>query len=85
MLPAEKKFNVTFWATVFAPDGKMLANRSMKVDQTFNSDSYQQILQKGMLLHMDLDAQPANSQLRLAVRDERTGGIGTVLASLSPQ
>jgi VWFA-related protein len=82
---AGRKLNVTFWATVFAPDGKMLANRSMKVDQTFNSDSYQQILQKGMLLHMDLDAQPANSQLRLAVRDERTGGIGTVLASLSPQ
>ena len=78
-----KKLNVSFYAAVFGPDGKMMTNRSMKVDQAFNADNYQQILQHGMLLHMDLDPQPANSRLRLAVRDEPTGYIGTTQVSVA--
>ena len=55
----------------------------MKVDQAFNADNYQQILQHGMLLHMDLDPQPANPWLQLAVRDEPTGYIGTTQVSVA--
>ena len=80
-----KKFNVAFYAAVFSPEGKILANRSMKVDQTFNADTYQQILQHGMLLHMDVEAPPSgNNRLHLAVRDNHTGNLGTLNASLSP-
>ena len=62
----------------------MLANRSQKVDQAFNAENYQQIMQHGMMLHMDLDSQPGNNQLRLAVQDNRTGAVGTILAPLNP-
>jgi len=41
-----------------------------KVDQAFNAENYQQIMQHGMMLHMDLDSPPGNNQLRLAVQDK---------------
>jgi hypothetical protein len=56
----------------------MVSNRSMKVDQTFDASTYQQIVQHGLLLHMDLDPQPGNNQLRLAVQDNRTGLVGSL-------
>ena len=64
----------------------MISNRSLKVDQEFKADVYQQVLQHGMLVPMDFDiAPPANAQLRLAVRDERTGFIGTAGGPLVTQ
>jgi len=77
-----KKLNVVFYAAVYSPGGKMLANRSMKVDQAFDANTYQQILQHGLLLHMDLDPQPGSNQLRLAVQDSRTGLVGSVGAPM---
>ena len=80
-----KKMNIVFYATAFSQNGKMLGSQSQKVDQTFNSSDYQQIMQHGMMLHMDL-APPGNaSQLRLAVQDGRTGLVGTVEAPLVTQ
>jgi len=75
-----KRLNVGFFAAIYSPDGKRLANNGQKVDQTFPTDTYQQILQHGMMVHMDLDPQPGNNQLRLAVQDNRTGLVGTIEA-----
>jgi hypothetical protein len=50
----------------------------MKVDQSFDANTYQQIVQHGLLLHMDLDPQPGNNQLRLGVQDNRTGLVGSL-------
>jgi VWFA-related protein len=77
-----KKLNVAFYAAVYSPEGKMITNRSMKVDQAFDANTYQQILQHGLMLHMDLDPQPGNNQVRLAVQDNRTGYVGTLEAPL---
>jgi hypothetical protein len=64
----------------------MIANRSVKADQELITDTCQQVRQHGMLVPMDLDiAPPANTQLRLAVRQERTGFIGTTLGPLTTQ
>jgi VWFA-related protein len=79
-----KKLNMLVYAAIFAPDGKILVNRSIKVDQAFDAATFQQILQKGMLLHMELDGKPGKNELRLAVLDNRTGSVGTLLATLSP-
>jgi hypothetical protein len=68
------------YAAIFSAEGKMLANRSIKVDQAFDATTFQQILQKGMLLHMDLDGKPGNNELL----DNRTGSVGTLLATLNP-
>jgi VWFA-related protein len=73
-----KHLNVAMYATLYSPAGKILTNRSQKVDQSFDAPTYQKILQQGLMLHMDLDPQPGNNQLRLAVQDGRTGLVGTI-------
>src|SRR5258706_619540 len=73
-----KHLNVSMYATIYSPAGKILTNRSQKVDQTFDANTYQQILQHGLMLHLDLDPQPGTNQLRLAVQDGRTGMVGTI-------
>jgi hypothetical protein len=78
--PAGKRLNIALYATVYSPSGRMLLNRSQKVDQAFDAKTYQQILQQGLMLHMDLDPQPGNNQIRLAVQDNRTGLVGTINA-----
>jgi VWFA-related protein len=70
-----KHLNVIFYASIFS-SGKIIANSSQKVDQTFDANTYQQIVQKGLMLHLDLDPKPG--QLRLAVQDGRTGMVGTI-------
>jgi hypothetical protein len=77
-----KKFNVVLYAAIFAPDGKMLGSQSLKVDQAFDAATYQQIVGKGMLLHMDLNLPPGKNELHMAVRDNRTGNTGTLTAPL---
>jgi hypothetical protein len=78
-----KRLNVVFYAAVYSPEGKMVTNSSQKVDQTFPADVYQQILQHGVMLQMDLDSLPGNNELRLAVQDVRTGLVGTISAALT--
>jgi len=75
-----KHLNVSMYATIYSPDGKMLDNRRQLVDQTFDANTYQKILQQGLMLHMDLDPQSGKNQLRLAVQDTRTGLVGTIVA-----
>jgi VWFA-related protein len=79
-----KKLDVAFYAVMFSKDGKMVANRSMKVDQAFKEDVYAQLLKQGMLLHMDMDANPSATKLHLLVRDNRTGYIGSLIVPLNP-
>ena len=82
-ISGNKKLNVLFYAMLYSSDGKMLSNQSMKVDQSFNNETYQNIVQHGMLLHMDVEPKTGGSQLRLAVQDNRTGLVGTIRAPVS--
>lgn len=75
-----KHMNAVFYTTLYSRDGKMLANHSQKMDQVFKPDVYQQVLQHGMMLHMDLDPVPGATQVRLAVQDAKTGMVGTIEA-----
>ena len=74
-----KHLNLIFYASIFS-GGKIVSTNSQKVDQTFDANTYQQIVQKGIMLHMDLDPKPG--QLRLAVQDARTGLVGTINAAV---
>ena len=78
-----KQLNVAFYATTFSPDGRMGSSLSKKVDQAFDDKTYQQILQHGLLLHMDMDPPPPNSSVHLAVQDGRTGLVGTIKAPIT--
>ena len=73
-----KKMNVAFYASVFGSNGKSLTTRSIKVDRTFDAATYQQILDHGMMVPIDLEIPAGASELRLAVLDNKTGLIGTV-------
>jgi VWFA-related protein len=77
-----KKMNVAFYASVFGSNGKSLATRTTKVDRTFDAATYQQILDHGMMVPLDLEIPSGGSELRLAVLDNKTGLIGTVAGPL---
>jgi VWFA-related protein len=73
-----KKMNVILYASVYSADGKNVGTRSLKVDRTFDAATYQQLLDKGMMVPIDMDIPAGGKELRLAVLDNKTGFIGTV-------
>jgi VWFA-related protein len=77
-----KKMNVNLYASIFGPNGKNLGTQSVKVDRAFDANTYQQILDKGMMVPIDMGIPAGGSQLRLAVLDNKTGFIGTVSGPL---
>ena len=77
-----KKLNLVFYAAIFSPDGKMLGNQSMKIDQTFDANTFQQVQQHGILTHMDIDPKPGKNDLRIAVRDNHSASVGTLIIPL---
>ena len=75
-----KKFSVSFFAALYSATGKMLKNESIRANPSVKAEDYKQILQHGMMVHMDLDQLAEAKDLRLAVRDDRTGYVGTINA-----
>jgi hypothetical protein len=70
--------NVSLFAAVYNAGGKMLGNRGIRVDRAFDAASYKQILDKGMMVPIDMDLPAGGTEIRLAVVDNKTGSIGTV-------
>jgi VWFA-related protein len=77
-----RKFDVEFYVAAFSPERRMLSLERTKLDRAFPEETYQKILQQGMRLHLDADAPPGANEWRLAVRDNRTGYIGTLRAPI---
>jgi len=77
-----KKLNVSMFAAVYDASGKMLGNRRTDVNNVFDAATYQQIVEKGMMVPLDMDVPAGGKEVRLAVLDNRTGLIGTVSGPL---
>lgn len=77
-----KKMNVSLYACVYNAGGKNVETRSTKVDRTFDAATYQQILDKGMMVPIDMEMPAGGQQIRLAVLDNKTGFIGTASGAL---
>lgn len=77
-----RKMNVNFYATVWGAGDKSMAAQSIKVDKSFDAATYQQILDHGMMVPIDLTVPAGGKELRLAVLDNKTGYIGTVSGPL---
>ncbi len=75
-----KHLNLNFEVAVFAPDGKQISNRVMKVDKVLPLETYQQIVQQGLSVHLDVDTPPGKNLAWLAVRDNHNGYVGTLQA-----
>lgn len=73
-----KKMNISLYAALYDSSGKMLGNRRTDVNNVFDTATYQQIIEKGMMVPLDLDFPSAAKEIRLAVLDNKTGLIGTV-------
>lgn len=79
-----KKMNVNLYASLYSADGKNMGTRSLKVDRTFDAATYQQILDKGMMVPIDMDLPAGGQNMRLAVLDNKTGFIGTASGTVGP-
>lgn len=77
-----KKMSVSLYATLYSPTGKNLGTRSIKVDRSFDAATYQQLLDKGMMVPIDMEMPAGTQDLRLAVLDNKTGFIGTAMGSI---
>jgi hypothetical protein len=78
----KKRMNVNLYASVFDSSGKNLTTRSIKVDRAFDASTYQQILDHGTMVPIDVDILAGTKELRLAVLDNKTRFIGTVSGPL---
>ena len=77
-----KKMNVNLYATVWGASDKSMVAQSVKVDRSFDAATYQQILDHGMMVPIDMTIPAGGKELRLAVLDNKTGFIGTVSGPL---
>ncbi len=78
------KMNVTFYAGVYNSSGKNLGGaRSIKVEHTFDAATLQQVMAKGLMVPLDIDAPADGKQVRLVVLDNKTGLIGSVSGPLT--
>jgi VWFA-related protein len=78
-----KKMSVSFYAGVYDANGKNLGGaRSIKVEHTFDAATLQQVLDKGLMVPLDIEAPADGKQVHLVVLDNRTGFLGTVSGPL---
>jgi VWFA-related protein len=77
-----KKMNVVLYASLYGADGKNMGTKSTKVDRSFDAATYQQLLDKGMMVPIDMDLPTGGQNLRLAVLDNKTGYIGTATGKI---
>jgi VWFA-related protein len=79
----KRHINLDFYAVAFSPDGKSIANIGKTVDATLESDQFSQLEQQGLLMPLEMSLGPGDYRLKLAVRDNRTGYVGTVHVPLT--
>jgi VWFA-related protein len=77
--------NLDFMVAAVSPDGKIIASDGHTVDARLTSDQFGQMNQDGLPFTMQLPLAPGTYSLRVAVRDNRTGQIGTLTPPLVVQ
>ena len=83
--PKGKKIDLSFYVAAFSPKGKMLNSDSSELDKTYPLDKFQSIQHNGVLLRIDTNIPSDAKELRLAVKDNKSGSIGTAIAPLAGQ
>lgn len=77
--------NLDFLVAAISPDGKVIATDGQTVDARIEPDQFAQANLNGLPFSMQLPLAPGNYTLHLAVRDNRTGLLGTLKVPLSLQ
>jgi VWFA-related protein len=74
--------NLDFMVAAVSADGKIIAAGGHTVDARLKPDHFAQANQNGLPFSMQLPLAPGTYSLRFAVRDNRTGLMGTVIVPL---
>jgi VWFA-related protein len=77
-----KKFDAGFYVAGCSSDGRVLKVEQADFNKSLSLDVYQKMVREGMRLHLDVPIAPGSDNLRLAVRDNRTGYVGTLTAAI---
>jgi len=77
--------NLDFLVAAISPDGKVMATDGQTVDARLKPDQFAQANLSGLPFSMQLPLAPGDYSLHLAVRDNRTGLLGTLKVPLSLQ
>jgi VWFA-related protein len=73
-----QRYNLDFAAFSTAADGKIVETVEKTVYAQMPADQYTSVLQKGLPFRMEMKTSVGNQYLRLAVRDNRTGAVGSL-------
>jgi VWFA-related protein len=77
--------SLDFMVVAASPDGKVVASDAHTVEARLKPDQFAQVNQNGLPFSMQLPLTPGAYSLRVAVRDNRTGLIGTLTVPLAIQ
>ena len=72
-----RRFDADFLVAAFRPDGKVAKSLNHTVGRVFSPETYARVFEGGLPYEMELELEPGSYQLRLIVRDNRTGLVGT--------
>jgi len=76
---------LNFAVFVLTPNEKMVTSSGKTTQARLPKDAFARVEKDGFPFHMQVELEPGNYQVRLAVRDNRTGAIGTLSAPLVVQ
>ena len=77
------RVNIELFAVAISADGRIASNTGKTIDTELEPSQYEQVLKQGLLVPLDVELPPGKYQMRLAVRDNRTGVLGTLTAPLT--
>jgi VWFA-related protein len=80
-----KRYQLSFHVAAYAADGKLITHKDASVSVPLTAKGYAAVLQQGVPLQARLEISAGKYQLRVAIRDLRTGMIGTVDVPLNLQ
>jgi hypothetical protein len=78
-----RKIDISFYVAAFSLQGKMLNSDSSELNRIYPLDKFQSIQHDGVMLRVDANLPKEAKELRLAVKDKKTGSIGTLIAPLA--
>ncbi len=70
--------DLEFVVAAFSPDGNQVKAASRRVKKVLDEQKYKKMSSSRIVFPMNLELTPARYQLRLLVRDNRTGSVGRV-------
>jgi VWFA-related protein len=73
-----RKYQLDFHVAAFGKEGKLMGQQNMELVAPVKPERYASLQRTGLPFHTDLSLPPGEYRLRLVVRDEHTGFLGSM-------